>query len=129
MTQENNKIYSIGHSNQSLESFCATLKKYNINILVDVRTKPYSRWNPQFNTRFLEKHLDLIDIGYTWKGQNLGGLGENIDFDENIKWLANLTKTGQNIVVMCSERDYKKCHRYSLIEPELTKFKIKLAHI
>ncbi len=123
------KAFSFGHSNQPLVNFCIELVNHRINVLVDVRTKPYSRWNPQFNRQILEHHLNLLDIAYVWKGQNLGGLGENVNFDENIKWLADLVKTGQRVVVICSEKNYKNCHRHLVIEPELQKYGVKMEHI
>jgi len=122
------KIFSCGHSNLPIENFCIELVNRKINVLVDVRTKPYSRWNPQFNRQILEHSLNLLDIVYVWKGQNLGGLGENVAFDENIKWLADLAKTGQRVVVLCSEKAYWKCHRHIVIEPELLKYEVEMEH-
>jgi uncharacterized protein (DUF488 family) len=123
-----NIIFSIGHSNLPIVNFCIELVGRKINILVDIRTKPFSRWNPQYNRSVLEHHLNLLDISYIWKGQNLGGLAENINFNENIKWLADLSKT-ERVVVLCSEKDYRKCHRHLLIEPELLKHGVKMEHI
>lgn len=124
-----NKLFSLGHSNLPIIDFCSKLVKHEINIVVDVRTKPYSRWSPQFNRSILEQHTETLDIAYIWKGQNLGGLSENINFDENIKWLADLVKTGQRVVVICSEKNYKNCHRHLVIEPELQKYGVKMEHI
>ena len=42
-------IYSIGHGNKTIEDFIVELKTYNIEFLIDVRTTPYSKWNPHFN--------------------------------------------------------------------------------
>lgn len=124
-----NKVFSLGHSNLPIMEFCSKLMKHEINIIVDVRTKPYSRWSPQFNRSILEHHLELMDVAYVWKGKNLGGLGENENFDENIKWLADLFATGQRVAVLCSEKDYRKCHRHLLIEPELQKYGVEMEHI
>jgi uncharacterized protein (DUF488 family) len=121
-------IFSIGHSNLPLVNFCIKLVNYKINTLVDVRTKPYSRWNPQFNRKSLEHHLNLLEISYVWKGQNLGGLDINIDFGKSVKWLAGQSKT-KKVVILCSEKDYRKCHRHLLIEPELLKYDVKVKHI
>lgn len=124
-----NKIYSIGHSNLPLDVFIGKLHKNSIHILVDVRTRPYSRWYPHFNREVLARAVERYDIAYLWKGANLGGLGENVDFEKNIQWLADLAKTGQRVAVMCSERDYRKCHRHLVIEKKLNNYLMKILNI
>ena len=49
------RLYSIGHSNHSIEKFISLLDENGIEQLVDVRTSPYSRYNPQFNKENLQQ--------------------------------------------------------------------------
>lgn len=121
-------IYTIGHSNRSIDEFIKRLNDYDIDRLVDVRTRPYSRFCPWFNKNSLGEQLALQDIIYEFKGDNLGGLGENINYDETIGEIAELAKI-QRMAIMCSEADFKKCHRHTMIEPDLVKRGIEVEHI
>ena len=67
-------IYSIGHGNKKIEDFIAELKSFNIQFLLDIRSKPYSKWNPQFNQIALEAELKKNGITYVFVGDTLGGL-------------------------------------------------------
>ncbi len=121
-------IYTIGHSNRSIDEFIQRLKEYDIDRLVDVRTRPYSRFCPWFNKNSLSEQLASHSIVYGFKGGRLGGLGENRDYDGAIDELIELAKR-ERIAIMCSEADFKKCHRHTMIEPDLIKRSVKLEHI
>lgn len=121
-------IYTIGHSNRSKDDFINRLKEQDIDRLVDVRTRPYSRFCPWFNKNSLAEQLALHSIVYDFKGDRLGGLGENRDYDGAIVELIELAKT-ERVAVMCSEADFKKCHRHTMIEPDLIKRGIDVEHI
>lgn len=121
-------IYTIGHSNRLVKELLERLKTYEIDRLVDIRTKPYSRFYPWFNRNTLSSHLNRAGIAYDFRGNNLGGLGDNVDFDFYIEELVDLCST-ERIVIMCSEADYKKCHRHTMIEPELIGRGVKVEHI
>lgn len=121
-------IYTIGHSNRSIEEFVARLKDHDIERLVDIRTRPYSRFCPWFNKNSLGEQLALQDIVYEFKGDRLGGLSENRDYDGAIAELIKLAET-ECIALCCSEADFKKCHRHTMIEPDLVKHGIEVEHI
>lgn len=121
-------IYTIGHSNRSIEEFVTRLKDHDIERLVDIRTRPYSRFCPWFNKNVLAEQLALHGIAYDFKGDRLGGLGENRDYGGAIAELIELAKT-ERIAIMCSEADFKKCHRHTMIEPDLIKRGVKVEHI
>ena len=129
MKQEQKIIYSIGHSQLHFFNFAKLLRKYEIKVLVDIRSRPYSRFAPQFNRTALQAQLTKIGIEYIFKGHNLGGKDENIDFEQNIQWLCQQTRKEQNVAIMCSEALYQKCHRHLLIEPLLKKQNIEVIHI
>src|SRR5438093_11934889 len=66
-------VLTIGHSNRDLETFLSLLKAHGVTRLVDVRTDPRSRHNPQFNREALSESLAAVGIGYTHM-PGLGGL-------------------------------------------------------
>lgn len=82
-------IFTIGHSSKSLTEFLEKLQENNIDMLVDVRTFPRSRFYPHFNEKLLSQALLNENITYLFKGNNLGGKGENINYDEAIDELVH----------------------------------------
>jgi uncharacterized protein (DUF488 family) len=142
-------IYTIGHSTRPEKEFIELLKQYSIRTLVDVRTMPRSRWNPQFNSTSLQKSLPAAGIEYLHEPQ-LGGLREPSSNSINTGWknpgfrgYADYMQTKQFetailrvrelsgkrlIALMCAEADYTKCHR-QLLSDALTVRGIKVLHI
>lgn len=125
---KNRVIYTIGHSNVSGEKLLEKLKEYSIDRVVDVRTKPYSRWCPQFNREELAYALAANDINYDWRGNNLGGLEVNVDYGKTLQWVFDRAEY-ENIALMCSEGSYLKCHRYSMLTPDLEQLGTEVIHI
>jgi uncharacterized protein (DUF488 family) len=142
-------IYTIGHSTRSIEDFIGLLKSYEIDLLIDVRTIPKSRHNPQFNKKTLERILKESHIHYQHLTK-LGGLRHTTKNSINTGW-HNLSFRGfadymhtpsfwQGIealevlgkkyksVIMCAEAVPWRCHR-SLIADALTLYKWKVFHI
>lgn len=139
-------IYSIGHGTKKIEAFLHELNSYKISYLVDVRTSPYSKYNPQFNREMLKNDLEKIGITYVYLGENLGGLPSDrscyvdgkVDYDlikekdffkEGLKRLTIANEKNLNVAIMCSESKPEECHRSKLIGQELLKQNISLLHI
>jgi len=139
-------IYSIGHGNKSIQDFISILKTYKIKYLIDVRTNPYSKYNPQFNKTSLNDELLNNQIIYVFLGDKLGGLPEDnscyingkVDyniikdkafFQEGINRLIIANDKAIDIVVMCSETKPEECHRSKLIGQELLKNGVVMNHI
>jgi uncharacterized protein (DUF488 family) len=78
-------VYTIGHSTRSIEDFIAILKKYGVHELVDIRTIPKSRHNPQFNGPDLAHVLRNHHINYR-RQINLGGLRRTHADSVNTAW-------------------------------------------
>ncbi|MCD6115341.1 DUF488 domain-containing protein [bacterium] len=178
------KIYTFGHGAQSFEEFLEKINQQNIDIIVDIREKPFSRYHPHFNRNFLEKKLGKR---YIFGGDFLGGSaefhndlleyiknrGKNLENSKNklfslidektrqrifsrepefsnnekrkiwitenflrfyvsptkrekaIKFLKEKIFTEENkdkiICFLCSEKDYRFCHRYHLLEKDWLK--------
>lgn len=122
------KIYTVGHSNKELKALVKKLAKHEIKALVDVRSSPYSRFNPQFNMQSVKIAVERAGVQYIWQGKNLGGLGKNIDFIGGLRYV--ITLAGQkNTCVMCSEADPAKCHRGSVLAPEFERRGLEVVHI
>ena len=139
-------IYSIGHGTKKIEAFLNELNSYKISYLVDVRTSPYSKYNPQFNREMLKNDLEKIGITYVYLGGNLGGLPSDrscyvdgkVDYDlikekeffkEGLKRLIKAYEKNLNVAIMCSESKPEECHRSKLIGQELLKQNVSLLHI
>ena len=71
--QAGSGLYSVGHSTHSFEQLVALLQLYRIEVVGDVRTAPFSRFNPQFNRRELEHGLKDNEVQYVFLGRELGG--------------------------------------------------------
>ena len=112
------KIWTIGHSNRSLELLISLLKHYNIEILVDVRRFPSSQKFPHFNQDNLHKQLPNSEIKYIWLGDKLGGFRKGgyakymktKTFNEGLQKLLTLSKSGRT-AIMCAEIVWFRCHR------------------
>jgi len=140
-------LYSIGHGNKKIESFIQELEFFNIEYLIDIRSKPFSKWNPAFNQSLLQLKLKKHKIIYVFFGDALGGLPEDrgcYDYDgkviydlvkekeffkDGLKRLITANEKKINIAIMCSESKPEECHRSKLIGQELFKKNIELKHI
>lgn len=139
-------LYSVGHSNHEQDQFCDLLRKYEIQVLVDVRTQPYSRYTSQFNREELKAALTACKIRYLFMGEQLGGRPEGeqyYDVEGKVLYHAiadadffragvdRLRKGGQQyrVAMMCSEEDPVVCHRYLLISRVLTELGEQVWHI
>ncbi len=129
MKKQKTQIKTIGHSAKTIEVFLDTLKKHEIEVLVDVRTIPRSRFSPHFNETALGSSLAKRAIKYLNRGQNLGGRGVNVGYEEAIEELVELARQGVRVCVMCSEADFLKCHRYSTLTPSFNGRGVEVFHI
>jgi len=145
--EKQSTIYSIGHGNKTIEQFIDEIKLYNIEYLIDVRTTPYSKWNPHFNKNELIYALKENNIKYIYLGDKIGGLPSDkscytddgkIDylllkdknfFKEGLNRLVKANSKNIKVVTMCSETKPEECHRSKLIGKELLMIDIDMKHI
>jgi uncharacterized protein (DUF488 family) len=133
-------VLTIGHSTRTLGEFIALLEAHAVSLVVDVRTVPRSRHNPQFNKDALPGSLKEAGVGYFhmpglgglrhaktsslnigWRNASFRGYADYMqtpEFDEQIDHLIELAKTDR-IALMCAEAVPWRCHR-SLIADALT---------
>lgn len=139
-------IYTVGHSNHSLERFLGLLERYRIELVVDVRSRPYSRYVPHFDQEILEEHLRSHGIAYRFLGDKLGGRPEGeafrredgeVDyerwrgsalFQEGIEEVITLGEQFR-LTLLCGEEDPNRCHRKLLIGPALREKEVEILHI
>ncbi len=143
------KIYSIGHSKHAIDTFIAMLKEQDIEMLVDVRRFPGSRFNPQFNKNKLKESLEQEGIQYISMVE-LGGRRDPVPESVNRGWeepafqgYADYMQTGDfeyalkellihaaahRTAYMCAEADFHSCHR-RLLSDALTVRKCEVIHI
>jgi uncharacterized protein (DUF488 family) len=78
-------VYTIGHSNRPIDDFIDLLREHGIALLVDIRTVPKSRHNPQFGQDRLPASLEAAGIDYRYM-QDLGGLRKTSAVSPNGGW-------------------------------------------
>jgi uncharacterized protein (DUF488 family) len=143
------EIFTIGHSTRPAEELLALLAEHGIARLVDVRTVPRSRHNPQFNGDVLAAALERAGIAYTqrkdlgglrharkdspntgWRNSSFRGYADYMmtpEFERAIEDLIGLAGR-ERIAIMCAEAVPWRCHR-SLIADALTVRGIPVTHI
>lgn len=143
---EKPSIYSIGHGNKSIETLIDELRHFGIDYLIDIRSKPYSKYSPHFNQNSLKFSLLEKKITYVFMGDILGGLPDDqtcytngyVDyvklkekdfFKTGLQRLITANDKKIKVVIMCSESKPEECHRTKLIGEELRKKGINLKHI
>ena len=131
------QLYTIGHSAHPIEKFIDLLQLHGIQVLVDVRSTPVSRWHPQYSKAALQRILEEHEVEYVFAGQRLGGRPKDPTCydpkalaDERVKqpradfarviareWfvqgiddLISQIDKGRT-AIMCSEEDPQRCHR------------------
>ena len=145
MSEQNNILYTIGHSNHTIEYFIELLKRYEIGMVVDVRSVPYSRYCSQFDKSILSVALPAVKIHYEYLGKELGARPEDPgcyeggcvnferaagrkEFKDGVQRF--LTSMGNySVVLMCSEKEPLDCHRTILICRSLKDYKLDIKHI
>ena len=138
-------IYTIGHSTHSIENFIKILKLRGITAIADVRSAPYSRFQPQFNREQLTKSLKDSGIEYVFVGDSIGGRSTNNDDFDNGRVVYSRLKSSENfenglqrvivgsdkykLALMCSEKEPIECHRTLLVGQTLFERGIPVTHI
>lgn len=128
-TKSNIQIFSLGHGAKPIDIFLNKLKEYKIDLVIDARSYPVSRYHPHYNKMPLQRALARETIKYLWRGEHIGGRNVNVGYEEAIDELVTLAKQGIRICVICSESNYLKCHRYTVLTPSFEERGILVVHI
>lgn len=138
-------IFTIGHSDHSMDRFIELLRANGVTAVADVRTSPVSRWHPHFSRDAFKRSLADAGIGYVFMGRELGGRphdkalyqGRTADYErmaESPAVKAGLQRIAQGartrtIAVVCAERDPLDCHRMLLVARRLSELGLVIRHI
>jgi uncharacterized protein (DUF488 family) len=143
------RIFTIGHSNRTTREFIELIEERKLKLLIDVRTIPKSRHNPQFGQSRLKASLRRHEIEYrhmsglgglrkprkdspsgAWRNSAFRGFADYMqteEFEENLDRLISLAKR-KRLVLMCAEAVPWRCHR-SLIADALVARGLPVAEI
>lgn len=139
------ELFTIGHSNHTIEGFISLLQQHGVTALADVRSHPYSRFSPHFNRAALKEALAREEIRYVFLGQELGARPNNREcyvdgkavyekiaatgtFRQGIQKVVKGLKK-HRIALTCAEKDPLTCHRAILVCQHLRYFNLHINHI
>jgi uncharacterized protein (DUF488 family) len=150
------RVYTIGHSNLAMDRLLELLRLHEIGVVVDVRSTPYSRHNPQYNKEPFSRALEAAGLRYLHDGNRLGGaptdpscyvrvdtggstsretaqvdyrlVTERDWFQEAMIELTERARTNR-VVLLCAEENPERCHRHHLLTPALVSRDVEVLHI
>ncbi len=138
-------LYTIGHSNHTVEHFVALLKSHNVSVVADVRSAPYSRYCPHFDREALAAVLRREGIRYVYFGEELGARPDDPACYENGRVSFSRVAARQafrdglervlagvarhRVALMCAEKDPLECHRTILVCRHLDAAGLAIEHI
>jgi len=140
------RVLTIGHGGRTIEQFIELLHREHVEYLLDVRSNPYSKFQPEFGQGSLTAHLERSGIRYVFVGDTLGGrpADRSVYRDGRVDYVLCRAKSwfkqgmarieasqqgGHVIALMCSEAKPESCHRSKLIGVDLAERGIEAQHI
>lgn len=138
-------VYTIGHSNGTAERLMGLLIQHGVGTVADVRSQPYSRFNPQFNREDLARVLKASGLEYLFLGHELGARSSNSAcyrdgraqysliaktplFEQGIERL-QAAMEDRRVAILCAEKEPLTCHRSILIGRYLHERDFDVRHI
>jgi uncharacterized protein (DUF488 family) len=144
------RIHTVGHGTLPADDFTALVRTADLEVVVDVRSYPGSRHNPQYDREAMEAWLSAGDLTYSWQ-RELGGrrparpdsrhtalrndaFRGYADHMETTEFLAGVERllveaTTRDTVVMCSESVWWRCHRRLLADHLVVVEGIEVVHL
>lgn len=146
MNPAQDAVFTVGHSTHPQGCFIDLLRQHGVTALCDVRSKPFSRMNPQFNRDELEQVLLALGITYRFLGKELGArsddpacyeggrvqyarLAQTELFRNGLTRVLRGMKEGLRIALMCAEKEPLECHRTILVARHLASLGVQIEHI
>jgi len=140
------RVLTIGHSRHSIETFLALLRQHQVEVLVDARSQPFSRFSPHFSRKALERAATAASIHYLFMGDALGGrpaprecydADGNVDYDhveQQAFYRDGIDRLLDGIArfrvcLLCAEEDPSRCHRRLLVSRTLVRHGVEVRHI
>lgn len=139
-------LLTVGYGSSGLNEFVDLLNRTSVAYLLDVRSKPYSRFKPEFNREALAQRLGHEGIRYVFMGDLLGGLPQDpacytdgkVDYEKvraqpfyqrGISRLRTAWEQGLTVALMCACGKPEKCHRAKLVGVSLQREGIHVEHV
>ncbi len=139
-------VYTVGHSSHAFEDFARLLTVHHIQVVVDTRSAPYSRFAPQFDRELIQKALAKPGFKYLFLGAELGGRPKNSEYYDpsghvvysritrDPAFVSGMDRLSRGIrdfrvALMCGEEDPAHCHRRLLVGRVLVEQGHQLWHI
>jgi uncharacterized protein (DUF488 family) len=125
-------FFTIGHSNHDFEAWLALLRQHGVEVVVDTRSSPYSKYVPQFDKELMQRSLEEAGLRYLFLGAELGGRPANPEYYDakgrvlysrlrgDARFQAGIARLEAGmerfrIALVCGEEDPAHCHRRLLI--------------
>jgi uncharacterized protein (DUF488 family) len=140
-------LLTIGYGgDRSSEEVIELLRRYGVKHLVDVRSRPYSKFRPEFSKDALEAIVRRAGLSYVFMGDSLGGMPSDpscyvdgkVDYQKvrEREWfrhgldrLEEGWRAGHVLAVMCAELEPERCHRSKLLGEALVERGVPVGHI
>ncbi|MDR3751957.1 MAG: DUF488 domain-containing protein [Terracidiphilus sp.] len=139
-------FFTIGHSNHAIEVWLALLRQHRVEVVVDARSSPFSKYVPQFDRELMQRSLEEAGIRYLFLGAELGGRPANPAYydakgrvlysrlreDAHFQAAIVRLETGMErfrVALVCGEENPAHCHRRLLIGRVLTERGHTMLHI
>jgi uncharacterized protein (DUF488 family) len=140
-------LLTVGYGNRELDDVLALLRAHGVRYLVDVRSAPYSRFNPAFSKAHLASAIEKAGIHYVFMGDTLGGrpddescydeaghvdystCREHPDFKSGFERLRSAFEQDAGAAIFCSELRPEHCHRTKLIAEAMSEMGVPVEHI
>ncbi len=139
-------LVTIGIGKRTVEEFFTALKANHLDVLVDIRSSPWSKFKPEFNRDNIDAAAKLNGVKYVHWGEELGGfpkdpyiltegrvdyakLAKRPDFINCLERVIDGLEKEHKIAIFCSEGRPEECHRSKCIGEELIKRQVGVQHI
>lgn len=139
-------VFTLGHSSHEAERFLDLLRLHGVAAVLDVRSRPASRFAPQYNGAAMARWLRAAGIAYRWLGEGLGGRPADPGFFDptgrpdyrrmsgSAVFTAGISAVieeaaARRVALVCAEKDPANCHRAKLVAPALILRGIAVHHI
>jgi len=140
-------VFTTGFSCLSADRFLANLRAYDIQVLVDIRPRPFAGNTPHFNADRFAETARAAGLAYRYQGRELGGLPDDAAFYDaegrvlygrvaaqpwfqaGINAVVDDLRHGRRLALACVEEDPRRCHRRLLVGRVLRERGIGVAHI
>jgi len=139
-------FFTLGHSNHTMETWLALVRQHQVQVVVDTRSSPYSKYVPQFDRDLIQQSLEAAGVRYLFLGAELGGRPANPAYydhtgrvvygrlreDTQFRAAIGRLEAGferYRVGLLCGEEDPAHCHRRLLIGRVLTEHGHTMLHI